>query len=135
MQLRPKQISVFYTFIYWVCEGHKKRGRGAGSMCPSLAYKFNSDKNRFLPRFRLNSILGYVSERDIRFVLFFFFCCAQFSSRWDCFCGRGREGEWPLSMAAASGVALPVCACVSMSATGMQHAHRGQRKGDRARLP
>lgn len=92
MQLRPKQISVFYTFIYWVCEGHKKRGRGAGSMCPSLAYKFNSDKNRFLPRFRLNSILGYVSERDIRFVLFFSF--AVRSSVLDGIVSVGEGGRW-----------------------------------------
>jgi len=48
--------------------------------------------------------------------------------------GWGGEGEWPpVSMAAASGVALPVYVCVS--ATGTQHAHRGQRKGEGATLP
>jgi len=131
----PKQISVFF-YIYLLAPWGSQKGEGGrkGRVCPSLEYKFNSDNNRFLPRFRLKSISGYVSVRENLYL--FFFCFAQFNSRWGWSWrsrdgvgrGNGRQFQWPPHQELPY---LKVC----VSATGTQHAHRGQRKGDRATLP
>jgi len=64
-------FSFFYIYLLALWGSEKGEGGRKGRVCPSLEYKFNSDNNRFLPRFRLKSISGYVSVRENLYLFFF----------------------------------------------------------------